>query len=67
MSTWGYRVFRTSDNGFAVFEVYISEEGRVHSRSRDPVCPVEDTVEELRARLEQILKATYDQVCEDVD
>lgn len=56
MATWNYRVVET-EGVFAIYEASYDDAGNVTGMTAEPVAPMGESLEELRADLEHYLKA----------
>ena len=56
MTTWNYRVVERDDT-FAIYEAYYDDAGTVISITAEPVAPLGESLEELRADLEHYRRA----------
>jgi hypothetical protein len=54
--TWNYRVMRR-ENTYAIYEVYYDNDGNMETFSEEPVCPMGESLEELRQDLEHYERA----------
>ncbi|MCG3212450.1 MAG: hypothetical protein FOGNACKC_06120 [Anaerolineae bacterium] len=56
MTTWNYRIVER-DGIFAIYEVYYDAAGNVTSITAEPVAPMGESLDELRADLEKQCQA----------
>jgi hypothetical protein len=63
MMSWNYRMMNRA-GVFAVYEVYYHDDGTVNGYSAAPVCPEEESVEDLAEHLERYCAALKEPVLE---
>jgi hypothetical protein len=59
--SWNYRIVRNGDE-YGIHEVYYDAQGTPHSLSEKSVVPVAGSPDDLRERLEMVLRAFQDDV-----
>ena len=68
MRHWNYRVLRrviqplpgvnsSPEDEYGIYEAYYDSTGKIHSISKDPMFPLGDTLDELKANLERMKRA----------